>query len=111
MGAYRKFLMAAAGAVAVALAAATSDDTLTSAEIAQTILAGLGVFSVYVLPNAPGYAFAKSLVAGGTAGLGLLTGWLAAGDKITSSMWLNFGIAVTAAMGVLILPNDPEPVT
>lgn len=111
MGAYRKFLMALVGAVVVTLAAATSDDVLSSAEIAQMVLAGLGTFGVYVLPNAPGYGVAKTLVAGASAGVGLLAGWLAAGDKITSSMWLNLVLAVGAALGVFIVPNDPDPVT
>lgn len=111
MGAYRKFLMALLGAVVVALAAATSDNQLTSAEIAQTVLAGLGMFSVYVLPNAPGYGVAKSLVAAASAGVGLLAGWLASGEEITTSMWLNFALAVGTALGVFLVPNDPEPAT
>jgi len=111
MGAYRKFLMALLGAVVVTLAAAMSDDVLSSAEIAQVILAGLGTFGVYVLPNAPGYSALKTLVAGATAGLGLLAGWLASGEQITDSMWLNLALAVGTALGVFIVPNDPEPIT
>lgn len=111
MGAYRKFLMAAAGAVMVVIAASTSDNVFTTAEIAQAILAGLAPFGVYVLPNAVGYRFIKSLVAGASAGFGLLAGWLAAGDTITTSMWVNLAIAVATALGVFIVPNDPEPVS
>lgn len=110
MAAYRKFLMALAGAVVVALAAATSDDVLTNAEIAQVILAALAPFSVYVLPNAPGYGVVKSFVAAATAGVGLLAGWLANGDKITTSMWLNFALAVGTALGVFVVANEPERV-
>lgn len=109
MGAYKKFLMALLGAVIVTLAAATSDDVLTSAEIAQVILAGLGTFGVYVLPNAPGYGAAKTFVAAATAGLGLLAGWLASGERITDSMWLNLVLAVGTAAGVFLVPNEPEP--
>ena len=109
MTAYRKFLTALFGAVIVTLVAATSDDKLTSAEIAQVVLAGLGTFGVYVLPNAPGYGAAKSLVAAATAGVGLLAGWLASGEHITQSMWLNLVLAVGVALGVFIVPNDPEP--
>jgi len=102
---YSKFLTALFGAVIVALAAATSDSVLTSAEIAQVVLAGLGTFAVYVLPNAPGYSAAKTVVSGALAGVGLLAGWLAAGDEITTSMWLNFALAVGTAVGVFIVPN------
>jgi hypothetical protein len=30
---------------------------------------------------------------------------VAAGDEITSSMWLNFALAVGTAVGVFIVPN------
>lgn len=109
MTAYSKFLTALFGAAIVTLAAAMSDDVLTSAEIAQVVLAGLGTFSVYVLPNAPGYGYVKSLVAAGTAGLGLLAGWLASGQEISNGMWLNLILAVGTALGVFLVPNDPEP--
>jgi hypothetical protein len=102
---YSKFITALLGAVIVTLAAATSDNVLSSAEIAQVALAGLGTFAVYVLPNAPGYEAAKALVSAGLAGVGLLAGWLAAGDTITNSMWLNLALAVGTALGVFVVPN------
>lgn len=110
MGAYRKFVTALLGAVVVTLAAASSDDVITSAEVAQITLAALGTFGVYVLPNAPGYSTLKTFVAAATAGVGLLAGWLATGQEITNSMWLNLALAVGTALGVFIVPNDPEPV-
>jgi hypothetical protein len=111
MSAYRKFLMALLGAVVITLAAAMSDDVLSSAEIAQVVLAALAPFSVYVLPNAPGYGAAKALVTAALAGVGLLAGWLEAGQEITNSMWLNLALAVGTALGVFIVPNEPEPAT
>ena len=109
MSAYRKAIAGLLGAVIVALVAATSDDTLTNAEIAQLSLSGLGAFGTYLLPNMPGYSTVKSLVNAAMAGLGLLAGWLAAGQEITTSMWLNFALAIGASLGVFIVPNEPEP--
>lgn len=110
MAHYRKFIAALLGAVVVTLAAATSDDVLSAAEVAQVVLAGLGTFAVYVLPNAPGYGVAKTFVAAATAGLGLLAGWLASGEHVTDSMWLNLALAVGTALGVFVVPNEPGEV-
>jgi hypothetical protein len=109
MSAYRKALAALFGAVVVTLAASLTDDVLTNAELAQVAVVALGAFGTYLVPNAPGYQTAKTFVSAALAGLGLLAGWLAAGQEITSSMWLNFALAVGTALGVFIVPNDPEP--
>ncbi len=108
MSAYSKALAALAGAVAVTLAAATSDDVVTSAEVAQLVVTGLAAFGVYLVPNAPGYKYAKAWTAAALAGVSLLAGWLANGQDITTAMWLNVGLAVGTSLGVLIVPNDPE---
>lgn len=109
MESYRKAISALLGAVIVTLAAAASDNVVSPAELVQVLLAALGAFGVYLLPNAPGYGLAKSIVAAGTAGFGLLGGWLASGDPITGSMWLNFALAIGVSLGVFIVPNDPHP--
>lgn len=109
MSAYRKAIAALLGAVVVTLAASTTDDVLSSAEIAQVTLTALGAFGAYLLPNMPGYSTVKSLVSAAMAGLGLLAGWLAAGQEISNSMWLNFALAIGTSLGVFIVPNGPEP--
>ena len=108
MSAYRKSLAALAGAVITVLAAALTDDVITSAEFAQIAVAALTAFGAYLVPNAPGAAYAKTLVAAALAGLNLLVGWLANGQDITNAMWLNVAIAVGTALGVFILPNEQE---
>lgn len=108
MTAYSKALAALAGAVAVTLAAATSDDVVTSAEVAQLVVAALTAFGVYLVPNAPGYRYAKAWTAAALAGVSLLAGWLANGQDVTTAMWLNVAIAVGTSLGVFILPNDQE---
>jgi hypothetical protein len=50
---YTKFIVAAVVAVGVALNVALGDETLTSSEIVDLVLVGLGALGVYALPNAP----------------------------------------------------------
>lgn len=109
MAAYNKAVAALLGAVAVVLASALTDDHVTAAEFVQMTVAGLGAFSVYLVPNAPGYALAKTWTAAALAGLNLVAGWLANNQEITNAMWVNVAIAVAVALGVFILPNSQEP--
>lgn len=105
---YRKAFAALAGAVVVTLAAATSDDVITAAEMVQVVMSALGAFAVYVTPNLPGHTYAKTIVSAAMAGFGLLGGYLATGEEITTAMWLNVALAVGTAAGVFLLPNKPE---
>lgn len=109
MSAYNKAFTALLGAVAVVLASALTDDVVTAAEFVQMTVAGLAAFAVYLTPNLPGYGAAKTVVAAALAGLNLVAGWLANGEEITNSMWVNVVIAVAVALGVFVLPNHREP--
>ncbi|SEG45211.1 hypothetical protein SAMN04489712_105291 [Thermomonospora echinospora] len=53
VSAYTKFIVAALAAVGVALNLAIGDDTLTTSEIVDLVLVGLGALGVYALPNRP----------------------------------------------------------
>jgi len=107
MNLYRKAISALLGAVVVTLAAATSDGGIDPAELVQLVLVATGAFAAYLLPNAPGYGAAKSVSSAITAGLTLVAGYLANGQEMTNSLWLNVALAAGVSLGVFIVPNDP----
>lgn len=106
MSHYRKAIAAVLGAVVVTLASATSADGITNAELVQLVLLALGAFMAYLVPNAPGYTYAKTAVEAATAGLVLLGGYLANDMAMTTSLWLNVALAVGVSLGVFIVPNE-----
>jgi len=108
MSMYRKAISALLGAVIVTLAAATSAGGIDQAELVQLVLVATGAFAAYLVPNAPGYSYAKSITSAITAGLSLVAGYLANGQEMTNSLWLNVALAAGVSLGVFIVPNDPE---
>lgn len=50
--AYAKFFVAVVGALATAVSAAVTDETITSSEWITIVLAGLTAAGVYLYPNA-----------------------------------------------------------
>ena len=74
-------------------------------------LVGFGATVVYIVPNLPGYMYAKTVVAAITAGLTLLAAYLT--DDIgvdwdlTNPEKLNILLAVGTALGVFLVPNAP----
>lgn len=106
---YRSYLSALAGLVLVTLASAAGDGGVTSAELVQMVILAAGMVTVYVLPNAPGFAHVKTAAEAITAGFVLIGGYLANDLEMTTSLWLNVAIAVGASLGILILPSVPPP--
>lgn len=106
---YHKAILYSIGAVIVAFQSYATNDVFTPAEILQTMLAGLGVFLVYMLPEAPGAKHVK-------AGVGLiivagqvLVAALEAGEPLDGSLWVNVLVAIVTAMGLVPNINEPEP--
>jgi hypothetical protein len=108
MGAYAKSLTAVFGAVAVAVASAWTDNTITHPEWVMIAVAGFTAFQVYITANVglPLWDKAKAITAGALAGLGLLGGYLANGENMTNALWLNVAIAAAVAAGVFAVPNQ-----
>lgn len=107
---YLKSITAVLGAVAVAVAASMSDNVITAPEKVQIATAGVAAFAVFVTANVglPLWNYSKAITAGALAGLGLLGGYLANGEHMTSALWLNVAIAAATAAGVFAVPNEPE---
>lgn len=103
---YAKSLLYVLLAVAGVLVTAMADDIVTTAEIVNVGIIGLGAVGVYLVPNLPtGVAkYGKTAVAFLTAALVALTSFLT--DGITTSEWLQIAIAAFAGIGVYIVPNE-----
>jgi hypothetical protein len=110
MSSYAKSLTAVLGAIAVAVASAWTDNQITHPEWVTIAVAGFTAFQVYVTANVglPLWNKAKAITAGALAGLGLLGGYLANGEHMNGSLWLNVAIAAATAAGVFAVPNEPE---
>lgn len=106
---YRAALSAVLGAVALAYVGVITDDVVTSSELVGLILVGLGAFMTYLLPNAPGYKLVKLVTNALFQGLSLLLQYIDSGQDITTGMWVQLAIAVAVALGIVVLPNQPEP--
>jgi hypothetical protein len=106
---YRAAISAVLGAVALAYVGVITDDVVTNSELVGLILVGLGTFMTYLLPNMPGYRLVKLLTNAAFQGLSLLIQYIDTGEHITTAMWAQLGIAVAVALGIVALPNDPEP--
>ena len=103
---YAKAIVAIAIAVLTAVAAVTSDGTVSSVELAHVALAFVTAVGVYGVPNAPSgaRAYAKAGVAVVGTGLQVLIPFLLDG-ALTPSQWLLVLVAAIGALGVGITPN------
>ncbi|WP_336642351.1 hypothetical protein [Microbacterium sp. MMO-56] len=103
---YAKSLLYVLLAVAGVLVTALSDDTVTTSELVNLAVIGVGAVGVYLVPNLPnGVAqYGKTAVAFVTAALVALLSFLS--DGITPSEWLQIAIAAFAGIGVYIVPNE-----
>lgn len=103
---YAKSLLYVLLAVAGVLVTALTDNVVTTPELVNVGIIGVGAVGVYVVPNAPeGTArFLKTAVAFVAAALVALASFLT--DGITASEWLQIAIAAFAGIGVYIIPNE-----
>lgn len=107
---YAKFLLAVVATVASAIAAAVTDGHITSVEVVNIAIAGLGAIGVVIVPNLPDgvAAYSKAIVAALMAIATALVGFLMAGPVTTSEIVQLIVIAL-AAVGVFVVPNQPAP--
>jgi hypothetical protein len=110
MGQYSKAFGAVVGAVAVAVASAWTDSTITDPEWVMVAVSGWTAFHVFITANLdlPLWDKAKAVTAGALAGLGGLGGYLANGQVMSGALWLNVIIATATAAGVFAV--GPAPV-
>lgn len=104
---YAKSLLYVLLAIAGVLVTALSDSVVTTDELVNIGIIGVGSVGVYVVPNAPeGVArFMKTAVAFLAAALVALASFLT--DGITVAEWLQIAVAAFAGIGVYIIPNEP----
>ncbi len=102
MAQYRKFLAAFALAVVSALVAVGADG-ITSPEILNAVVLGIG--AVFVLVTDPSPAL-KALVAAGTTALVAISASLS--DGITSAEWYQILFAAVAVATSYFVPNATE---
>jgi hypothetical protein len=110
---YWKFILAVVGAGVVTVQQLLADGTpWTTARLLLVVLALLGAYTVYVVPNLPAgngvgtwsKAFVALAVAGVETALTLL------GDNmISGSEWLLIAMAVMTAAGVPLAPASDTP--
>lgn len=104
---YAKSLLYIALATVGVLVTALADDALTSAELVNVGIIGVGAVAVYLVPNLPEGpgSVLKTVTAFVVAGLVALTSFLS--DGITVSEWLQIAVAAFAGIGVYVVPNEP----
>lgn len=103
---YAKSLLYVLLAVAGVLVAALSDNVVTTPELVNIGIIGVGAVGVYLVPNlpaGPGRWF-KTGVAFVVAALVALASFLS--DGITPAEWLQVAVAAFAGIGVYIIPNE-----
>lgn len=103
---YAKSLLYVLLAIAGVLVTALTDNVVTTAELVNVGIIGVGAVGIYVVPNAPEGAarFMKTGVAFVAAALVALASFLS--DGITTSEWLQIAVAAFAGIGVYIIPNE-----
>lgn len=108
---YAKSLLYVLLAIAGVLVTALADSVVTTSELINVGIIGVGAVGVYVVPNSPeGVArFLKTAVAFVAAALVALASFLS--DGITASEWLQIAVAAFAGIGVYIIPNESNGTT
>lgn len=104
---YAKSLLYIALAVVGVLVTALADNTLTTDELVNVGIIGVGAVTVYLVPNLP-EGPGRYLKVGVTfivAALVALQSFLT--DGITATEWLQIAVAAFAGIGVYVIPNEP----
>lgn len=104
---YAKFIAQVFFAAIAALVAALVDDQVDAAEWINVAIVSLGAVSVLGAGELPSgvWAHTKTIVAGATAGLVLLVSFVSDGGYITTTEWLQVGLAVASTLGVAFAPG------
>ena len=105
---YAKAIVYILLAVAGVLVTALADDTITTSELVNVGIIGVGAVGVYWAPNVAEkhLTYLKGGVAFVVAGLVALQSFLTGG--ITPAEWLQVAIAAFAGIGVTVIPNEPQ---
>lgn len=104
---YAKAIVYIGLAVVGVLVSALTDDVVTTAELVNVGIIGVGAVATYLVPNLPSGpgAYLKGAVAFTVAALVALQSLLT--DGVTTAEWLQIAVAAFAGIGVVIVPNEP----
>ena len=107
IGHYAKSITYVILAAITFLVTALTDNHLDGVELINLGIVLLGAVGVYLIPNFPETAakYAKTGVTAATAALIAALSFFS--DGISTTEWLQIGIATLAAIGVYIVPNEP----
>lgn len=101
---YSKGIVAALAAALVAVGAAlTGNNHIDATEWVNVAIATVGAFQVWWAANVNGAPYVKTGIAAATAGLIALQSYIVGG--VTVSDWVQIGIAVLGALGVVAVKN------
>jgi len=108
IGHYAKSITYVVLAAVTFLVTALTDNKLDGQELINLGIVLAGAIGVYLIPNFPETP-AKYLKTGVTAASAALIAMLSFfSDGISTTEWLQIGIATLAAIGVYIVPNEPK---
>jgi hypothetical protein len=110
---YGKFIATVFFAAVTAIVAALVDDRVDAGEWINVALAAGTTISVLGAGELPAgiWKHTKTIVTGAMAGLTLLVSFVSDGGYITTTEWLQVGLAVAATFGVAFTPGPKvEPV-
>lgn len=102
---YAKAAVAVIAAVATALVAVLTDDTVTTSEWLQVAIAGTSAVVVWLAANVPDAPTAKTWAAATLAALQAVAAAITGG--ITGPEWIGIALSVAAVLGVWGTPNGP----
>lgn len=107
IGNYAKAIVYVALAAVTFLVTALADNSISTDELVNLAVIVVGAVGVYLVPNFPAKfaQYAKTGVTLLTAALVTTLSFLS--DGISTTEWLQIGIAALAAIGVYIVPNTP----
>lgn len=101
----RKFIVALVGAIALAVAYVATDETITTVEWVQVVIAVASAAQVWLTANVPSLGWAKTLTAVVLGVANVLVGAII--DGITLSDVMTMIVAGMTAAGVYMVPNRP----
>lgn len=104
---YLKFATQVFFAAVAALVPALIDDHIDAAEWINAALAAGTAISVLGAGELPEgiWSHTKTIVSGAMAGLTLLVSYVSDGGQITTTEWVQVGLAAAAALGVAFMPG------
>lgn len=109
MNKYAKFLaVVVATVLSGVLAALTGDSVISPTEWVNIAILGVGALGVFAAPNIPGAVYTKSILAVLAAVLTVLASSIVGG--ISTTEWIQVGMAALGALGVYALPNKENGV-